>query len=45
MGKPETNIGDLCRELGIGRQTLYRHLGPKGELREAGRKVIEKQKH
>ncbi len=33
MGQPETHVGTLCRELGVTRQTLYRHVGPKGELR------------
>ena len=33
MGKPETNVGDLCRELGITRSTLYRHVSPAGEPR------------
>jgi DNA invertase Pin-like site-specific DNA recombinase len=33
MGKPETNVGDLCRELGITRSTLYRHFSPTGEHR------------
>ena len=33
MGKPETNVGDLCRELGITRSTLYRHVSPTGEVR------------
>ena len=33
MGKPETNVGDLCRELGITRSTLYRHVSPTGEPR------------
>ena len=27
--------GDLCRELGITRQTLYRHVWPDGSLRKA----------
>jgi len=36
MGKPETNVGDLCRELGITRSTLYRHVSPVGELRGDG---------
>jgi DNA invertase Pin-like site-specific DNA recombinase len=36
MGKPETNVGDLCRELGITRSTLYRHVSPIGELRGDG---------
>jgi len=33
MGKPETKVADLCAELGVTRQTLYRFVGPKGELR------------
>lgn len=40
MGQPATNVGDLCRELGVTRQTLYRHVSPAGELREAGRKLL-----
>src|SRR3954463_14879788 len=30
MGKPETKIGALCQELGVTRQTLYRHVAPDG---------------
>ena len=33
MGNPETNVGDLCRELDITRSTLYRHVSPTGEHR------------
>jgi DNA invertase Pin-like site-specific DNA recombinase len=33
MGNPETNVGALCRELGITRSTLYRHVSPIGEAR------------
>ena len=40
MGQPETKVGDLCQELGITRQTLYRHLSPKGELRHDGKKLL-----
>lgn len=40
MGQPDTNVGDLCRELGITRQTLYRHVSPTGELRNDGNKVL-----
>jgi DNA invertase Pin-like site-specific DNA recombinase len=42
MGKLETKVGELCRELGITRQTLYRHVGPDGALREDGRKLLER---
>lgn len=33
MGKPETKAGELCAALGTTRQTLYRFVGSKGELR------------
>ena len=42
MGQPDTIVGDLCKELGITRQTLYRHVSPSGELRPDGEKVIAK---
>src|SRR3546814_120186 len=29
MGRPETNVGELCEEMNISRQTLYRHVSPK----------------
>lgn len=40
MGKPETKIEPLCRELGITRQTLYRHVAPDGSLRDHGAKLL-----
>ncbi|WP_413543321.1 recombinase family protein [Citricoccus nitrophenolicus] len=40
MGKKDTNVSALCKELDITRQTLYRHVSPAGELREDGRKVL-----
>lgn len=42
MGQPETKVGDLCEELGITRQTLYRHVSPTGELRADGRKLLSR---
>jgi AcrR family transcriptional regulator len=42
MGQPETKVGDLCQELGITRQTLYRHVSPKGELRPDGVKLLNR---
>ncbi|AWK15111.1 recombinase family protein (plasmid) [Candidatus Fukatsuia symbiotica] len=42
MGQPETKVNDLCEELGITRQTLYRHVSPKGELRSDGVKFFAK---
>jgi DNA invertase Pin-like site-specific DNA recombinase len=40
MEKSETKIAELCKELGITRQTLYRFVGPKGELRSDGHKLL-----
>lgn len=40
MGQPGTNVGELCQELGVTRQTLYRHVSPTGELREDGAKLL-----
>ena len=41
MGTTQTHVGDLCRELGITRQTLYRHVSPSGEIREDGKKLLK----
>jgi DNA invertase Pin-like site-specific DNA recombinase len=40
MEKPDTKISELCKELGITRQTLYRHIAPKGQLRNDAHKLI-----
>ena len=40
MGQSETKVWDLCEELGVTRQTLYRHVSPKGELRSDGLKLL-----
>ena len=40
MGNRETNVVQLCKELGITRQTLYRHVSPGGELRPDGMKLL-----
>lgn len=41
MGQSETKVSDLCQELNITRQTLYRHVSPKGELRPDGAKLLD----
>ena len=41
LGQLGTKIGPLCKELGITKQTLYRHLAPNGDLREDGKKLLE----
>ena len=40
MGQPGTKMGALCAELGITRQTLYRHVDPKGAIRPDGEKLL-----
>lgn len=40
MGEPSTNVGELCAELGVTRQTLYRHVDPQGALRADGTKLL-----
>jgi len=37
----DTKVGDLCKELGVTRHTLYRFVGPKGELRRDGAKLLK----
>jgi DNA invertase Pin-like site-specific DNA recombinase len=44
MADPGTDVGDLCRELGVTRQTLYRHVGPAGELRSDGQRLLDRGK-
>jgi len=39
MGQPGTKVGELCAELGVTRQTLYRHVDPKGALRADGERL------
>jgi Resolvase, N terminal domain len=41
MGQKETKVADLCSELGITRQTLYRHVAPDGTLHKDGLRVVE----
>jgi DNA invertase Pin-like site-specific DNA recombinase len=40
MGQPETVVAELCKELKISRQTLYRHVDPQGQLRPDGEKLL-----
>jgi len=40
MGQPGTKVSELCAELGITRQTLYRHVDPNGALRPDGKKLL-----
>jgi len=45
MGKPETKVRELCEELGVTRQTLYRHVAPDGTLRQDGKKLVKNKHH
>ena len=40
MAHRDTPVSALCRELGITPGTLYRYVGPQGQLREQGEKVL-----
>ena len=40
MANRDTSVTELCRELGIRPVTLYRYVGPRGELRENGKRVL-----
>jgi len=40
MAHRDTSVSELCRELGIRPVTLYRYVGPQGQLREQGRTVL-----
>lgn len=40
MANRDTSVAELCKELGITRVTLYRYVGPSGELRRHGQKVL-----
>ena len=40
MAHRDTSVSALCSELGIRPVTLYRYVGPQGQLREQGQKVL-----
>jgi DNA invertase Pin-like site-specific DNA recombinase len=40
LANRDTNVGGLCKELGITRQTLYRFVSPKGELRDDALRLL-----
>ena len=44
LANRDTQIGELCSELGVSRQTLYRHLDPNGNIRPDGQKVLDRRK-
>ena len=42
--KPETKVTEFCADLGITPQTLYRFVGPTGELRNDGQRLPDRRK-
>jgi DNA invertase Pin-like site-specific DNA recombinase len=44
MGQVDTNVSELCKELGMTRQSLYRYVGPEGQLRPDAEKFIAQKK-
>lgn len=44
MSNKETVVNDLCRELEITRQTLYRYVSPAGKLRESAKQLLKANK-
>jgi hypothetical protein len=44
MGQPGTRIGELCIEIGVSRQTLYRHMTPTGQLKPDGERLLGRKK-
>ena len=42
MAKRDTKVSELCTELGVTRQTLYRFVGPNGELRADATKLLNR---
>jgi DNA invertase Pin-like site-specific DNA recombinase len=42
MGQPGTNVGELGAELGVIRQTLYRHVDPQGAPPADGKKLLSR---
>ena len=40
MAHRDTSVSELCTQLGIKPVTPYRYVGPQGQLREQGQKVL-----
>lgn len=38
----DSRVGDLCKELSVTRQTLYRFVDPEGRLRVDGAQLLER---
>lgn len=40
MSNRDTSVAQLAKELGVKPVTIYRYIGPDGELRENGKRVL-----
>ena len=43
MRNRDTKVSEICEELGVMRVTLYRYVGPEGELRNHGKQVLNQE--
>nr|WP_239002369.1 HTH domain-containing protein [Photorhabdus khanii] len=41
MKSRDCSVSELCEELGISRQAIYKYVGLDGELREYGKRVLK----
>ncbi|MCP9270248.1 recombinase family protein [Xenorhabdus sp. XENO-1] len=44
MKSRDCSVSELCAELGISRQALYKYVGPDGALREHGKRVLKSER-
>ncbi|WP_323839596.1 MULTISPECIES: recombinase family protein [Photorhabdus] len=44
MKSRDCSVSELCEELGISRQALYKYVGPDGALREHGKRVLKSER-
>ena len=44
MKDRNTRVGELCKQFGVVRQTVYKYVSPKGELRKTGLAVLNGKK-
>lgn len=42
LANKDTNVGELCKLLGVSRQTLYRHISPDGTIRVVGKRTVSR---
>ena len=40
MDKKDAIVSELCKKLKVPRATLYRYIGPNGELRKHGKTIL-----